>query len=92
MLTYEDCLELCELNQNEIDAIAEHEHIDRLQALAVGDHLVHCRGGETKIRKMIIDDIRHAQRHGDRSHEVRLRQALGHFIKTHPHQRSPGRL
>jgi len=92
MITFEDCLELCDLTQEQINAIAEHEHMDRMPALAAGDHLVHTRGGETKIRQMIIDDIRHAQRHGDHNHEVQLRQALVQFMKTHPHQRTSGRL
>jgi len=92
MITYEDCLDFCELTREQIDAIAEHEHMERLPALAAADHLVHTKGGETKIRQMIIDDIRHAQRHGDQSHETHLRQALVQFIKTHPHQRTERRL
>lgn len=88
MITYEDCLELCDLTQDQINAIAEHEHMDRLQALAAGDHLVHTKGGETTIRRMIIDDIRHARRLGQHRHEVQLRQTLTQFIKTHPHQRT----
>ena len=29
MLTFEDCLALCELTEDEIDAIAEHEQISQ---------------------------------------------------------------
>jgi hypothetical protein len=27
MLTFEDCLELCELTEDEVDAIAQHEQL-----------------------------------------------------------------
>ena len=84
MLTYEDCLDMCDLTQEEIDAIAEHEHTDRIHALATGGYLVQRKGGERMIRRMIIDDIRHAQEMGDNSHEKELKQVLVHFIKNHP--------
>ncbi|MCW8885056.1 MAG: hypothetical protein OQK12_07345 [Motiliproteus sp.] len=84
MLTYEDCLEMCELTPEEIEAIAEHEHLQRIQAIAKADYLVHTEGGERMIRKMIIDDIRHAQERGDAEHEADLKQVLALFIKTHP--------
>lgn len=85
MLTYEDCLDMCDLTQDEIDAIAEHEHMDRIQALATADYLVHSEGGERSIRKMIIDDIRTARSHGKQEHEAMLKQVLAHFIENHPH-------
>ncbi len=30
MLTFDDCLALCELTEEEIDAIAEHEHLPEI--------------------------------------------------------------
>ncbi len=85
MLTYQDCLDMCDLTHEEINAIAEHEHIDQYHALAAGGYLVQAKGGERLIRKMIIDDIRNAQAIGNRNHEEELKQVLGHFIHTHPH-------
>ncbi len=85
MLTYEDCLEMCELNQEEVDAIAEHEHLQRIQAIAKAEYLVHRDGGERMIRKMIIDDIHHAHELGDLSHEQDLKHVLALFITSHPH-------
>ncbi len=84
MLTYEDCLEMCELTQEEIDAVAEHEHLHRIQAIATANYLVHTDGGERMIRRMIIDDIRHAQKAGNCDHEADLKRVLALFISTHP--------
>jgi hypothetical protein len=91
MLTYEDCLELCDLTQEEIDAIAEHEHCEGIQALAKGSYLVHSEEGELKIRSMILDDIRHAQATGNRQHEMDLKRVLACFIKNHPQHKTAER-
>ena len=84
MLTYEDCLEMSELSLDEIDAIAEHESLQRIQAIATAEYLVHSEGGERLIRRMIIDDIRHAQAVGDEGHELDLKRVLALFVKSHP--------
>ena len=36
MLTYQDCVGLCELSEAEIRAIAEHEHLPEVVALELG--------------------------------------------------------
>lgn len=84
MLTYKDCLDWCELEQDEVEAIGEHEHLDRFIALAYGDNLNHRRDGARRMRKILIDDIRHAQRHHNLNHELELKQTLARHIKNHP--------
>jgi len=36
MLTREDCLALCELSEDEVAAIAEHEHVPEIVAMEMG--------------------------------------------------------
>ncbi|SIS77038.1 hypothetical protein [Neptunomonas antarctica] len=83
MLTYEECLDMCDLTQDEVSAIAEHEHVDPMIALAVGQYLC-CHNGDQKIKKIILDDISHAERTGNEKHAIVLRRVLEHFIATHP--------
>ncbi|MDO6562579.1 hypothetical protein Q4488_04195 [Amphritea sp. 1_MG-2023] len=83
MLTYEECLELSDLTEDEVEAIAEHEHTDPIIAMAMGHYLC-CHQGESKVKKIILEDIAKAQRRGDTKHEKVLRRVLAHFIKTHP--------
>ncbi len=83
MLTYEECLAMCDITQDEVSAIAEHEHIDPMIALALGQYLC-CHEGETVIKKIIIDDINHAEKTGNQDHAKVLRRVLQHFIATHP--------
>jgi hypothetical protein len=83
MLTYEDCLEVTGLAQDEVDAVAEFEHSPRLPALAECDFLLHSDGGVERVRYMIIDDIRHAQSCGKQQHARELRRVLIRFDKHH---------
>jgi hypothetical protein len=84
VLTYEDCLALCDLTPEEIDAIAEHEHIPPIVAAELGNYLVHSEDGEPCIRRFILDDIAHCRECGDAQREQQLIMVLKHFIATHP--------
>jgi hypothetical protein len=84
MITFNDCLALCELTEDEISAIAEHEHVPDTVALEMGSYLAHAPGGEVRIQRIIIDDISAAQRRGDLAHAARLKQTLRRFIEQHP--------
>jgi len=87
MLTWEDCLALCELDEDVIDAIAEHEHIPEMAALELGDYLVHHEDGVPRIRRMILDDIENAQAACNETHVAELKRTLAHFVayaRAHP--------
>lgn len=84
MLTLEDCIELCDLTEDEVDAIAEHEHIPTIIAAELGNYLCHSPDGVPMLRRMILDDIETARKAGHFEHELKLRLVLRHFIQTHP--------
>ena len=91
MLSYEDCIGLSELTQEEIDAIALHEHVPSIVALELGNYLLHSDDGIPMIKRIIVDDIEQARAHGDFRHAAKLRLALRHFVETHPlSQPAPG--
>jgi hypothetical protein len=83
MLTIQDCIELSELSEDEILAIAEHEHIPEMAAVEMGNYLCHTPSGEKRIRKMIIEDIQHARERGDAPHAAMLKTVLKHYIAEH---------
>ena len=83
MLTYEDCLGLCELTEDEIRAIAEHEHLPEIVALELGNSLIRGPDGELLVSRMLIEDIRAAQQRGDLVHAAKLKHTLRHFIEQH---------
>ena len=84
MLTYDDCLGLCDLTEEEIDAIASHEQLPQILAVELGNYLIHCSDGETRIKKIIIDDIEQAMQQGHQARVVQLKMVLKHFVETHP--------
>ena len=84
MLTYEDCVGLCDLTEEEVEAIAEHEHIPEIVAAELGSYLVHSDTGVPKIRRIILDDIQMAEKRGDKHHAIALKLVLKHFVDTHP--------
>jgi hypothetical protein len=83
MLTFEDCLALCELTEDEVDAIAEHEQISETVALELGSYLIHRPDGQLLIQHIIVDDILAARRRGDLAHAAHLKRTLRRFIEEH---------
>ena len=83
MLTFEDCLAFSELTEAEILAIAEHENLPEVTALELGNYLVHSPGGELRIKRMIMDDIKHAQHCGNHRRAAELKHVLRHYCEQH---------
>ncbi len=84
MLTYEDCVALSDLTEEEIEAIMEHEHLPAMVAAELGSYLVHSPEGVPMLKRMILDDIEAARSRGDLDHALKLRLVLRHFVQTHP--------
>jgi hypothetical protein len=87
MITLEDCIAFCGLTEEEVLAIAEHEHLPEIAATALAEYLLSQDHGSEKVRDMIVDDIRQAQLRGDRKYVLTLLHVLHQFLKTHPEAR-----
>ena len=83
MLTIEDCVALCGLTEEEVEAIAEHEHLPRMLATEMAAYLVETPTGERRIRRMIREDIEMASTRGDHAHAAKLKLVLKHFLEEH---------
>lgn len=84
MLTLQDCLGLCELTEDEVDAIAEHEHLPKIIAVELGNHLMLTPDGQRRIKQFILDDIAAAAARGAGPHALGLKDVLKAFCKAHP--------
>ena len=84
MLTREDCIGLSELSEEEIKAIAEHEHVPEIIALEFGNYLAQSPDGEVRIRRIILDDIDAAAARGDPRRSAKLKLVLKRFCDCHP--------
>jgi hypothetical protein len=84
MITLEDCVALCGLTEEEVLAVAEHEHLPEIAATALAQYLLEQEHGIEKIRDMVVDDIRDAQQRQDKPHVLTLLHVLHHFLTSHP--------
>jgi hypothetical protein len=84
VISLEDCIAFSGLTKQEVEAIAEHEHVPEIAAAAMGRYLLKEPHGAEKIRDMIRDDIRAALRRDDRDHARELLMALRHFLDVYP--------
>jgi DNA repair ATPase RecN len=89
MISLEDCVALCGLSEEQVLAIAEHEHLPEIAATALAQYLLKRERGMEKIRDMIVDDIRQAQRRQDKARILTLLHVLHHFLKSHPENCPP---
>ena len=83
MLTIQDCIDMCQLTEDEIAAVAEHEHVPYIIALEMGNYLCITADGERRLSSMIINDIEAARKHGHLRHAAKLRRVLQHFLEHH---------
>ena len=90
MITLEDCVGFCGLTEEEVLAIAEHEHLPEIAATALAQYLLSQEHGSKRVRDMIVDDIRRAQVNGVSKGKVLMQlHVLHHFLKTHPEATPP---
>lgn len=85
MLTIEDCIAMSDLTEDEVEAIAEHEHLPMMAALEMGWYLVQTPEGEERVREMIADDIAEAEAREDVARAARLKLTLRRYVETHHH-------
>ncbi len=86
MLTYQDCVELSDLTEDEIEAIAQHEHLPEMAALEMGSYLVHTPEGIPMIKRIILDDIEEARRHGHDREIAAVEAGVETFCRYPPKQ------
>lgn len=84
MLSWDDCLGLSSLTEEEIAAIAAHEHCPEIIAAELGNYLIDTPSGQKRISAMIRDDILQAEKCGDLYRATLLKYVLRHFMETHP--------
>ena len=71
MLTLQDCIELSDLSEEE------------MLAVEMGNYLTHTPSGEKRIKRMIVDDIKHAKETGEVKHAAMLKSVLKHYVAEH---------
>jgi hypothetical protein len=84
MISPEEIVGMTDLTEDEVAAVAEHEHTTDVLAAGLVEYLMHRHGGPQAINRMICEDIRAALHADDLAHARQLYAVLKHFIATHP--------
>lgn len=84
MLNLQDIIGMCDCTEEEIAAVAMHEHVPEAVAAELASYIIHSKDGVPKLRAIIKEDIEEAQRKGHTDQAAQLKQVLMHFIATHP--------
>lgn len=82
-LSIQDCIDMSDLTEDEILAIAKHENLPEVLAIELGSYMVHSASGEKRIRRMMQDDIRNARQRGNLKHAALLKSVLKHYLEHH---------
>ena len=61
MLTLKDCIDLSDLCDAEVAAIAEHEHVPEIVAAEIGCKLVNSPAGRLVLKRYIRENLVHAK-------------------------------
>jgi len=84
MLSMQDLIDYCDLEQGEIEAIAEHEHIPVAVAAELSEVLLCSPEGVCRLHSMIIENMEHALEEGQYQHVKDLAETYQHLQRTHP--------
>jgi hypothetical protein len=92
MITYNDCLGLSGLTQDEVSALARIKHLPEVVALEMGWSLCRTPEGKHVVKRMILDDIEAACGRADSRTAAKLALVLHRFLKDHEVRDPPGEL
>lgn len=84
MLAMQDLMDYCDLDEGEIRAIAEHEHVPMVIAAEMSECLLGSPEGVCRLHAMIVENIEHAVRCGQVGHARELADTYQHLLRTHP--------
>ncbi|KAG1694910.1 RNA polymerase sigma factor RpoD [Nymphon striatum] len=84
MLNLEDIIGMCDCTEEEIEAVAAHEHVPEAVASELANYIIHSDDGIPKLRRIIVEDIEDAQSKGQTERVAHFKEVLKHFIAAHP--------
>lgn len=84
MLSIRDCLDYCDLTEDEVALVAEHEGIPDAAAAQVVCGLVQTPEGVLLVTNYMLDLIERADEEGDHAKADRARSLCARFMADHP--------
>lgn len=79
MLTLQDCIGICGLNPDQVEAIADHEHLNMILAAEWAECMLDKPGGRDIVSHVLEDEAAHCRAAGDYQRSRRYQQGLAQF-------------
>ncbi len=83
MLTVQECVDMSELSNEAIRAIAAHEHIPEVVAAELGQELLKGTGGILEIQRILEEDLELAVQAGEQDQINDRKRVLERFIASY---------
>jgi hypothetical protein len=83
VLSLQDVFDFSGLNEEEIHAIAEHEHMSEVCAAGLGSSLLQTKQGTADIERFMREDVANANSHGQPIRAEACERVLAHFKENH---------
>jgi hypothetical protein len=84
MLSLQECLDFSDLSEDEIEAIAEHEHVPEIVAAEIGATLLQTTSGVCLIKLYLLENIEQARARKQFDKARRLEALYRRFDQAHP--------
>lgn len=84
MLSIRDCLDYCDLTDDEVQLIAEHEDIPDVAAAQLVCGLVQTPEGVVLLTRYMQDLIERANERGEHDKALRAMRVCAQFLHDHP--------
>ena len=79
MLSLQECMDMSDLGEDEIELIVAHENVPQIVAAGIGNDLLRTSRGTHRLRQIILEALELAAASGNLDRERRLRVALARF-------------
>jgi hypothetical protein len=84
MLTLADCVAFCGLSEDELQLVADHEHLPLVVAAELAADLLKTAKGTYLIRSYMLDQLAKAAANGEQQEAKRLDRIISKFVAGHP--------
>jgi hypothetical protein len=84
MLSLQECIDFSNLSEDEIEAIAEHEHVPEIIAAEIGSTLLQSSSGICLIKLYLLENLERARSLGQFEKARQLDKLYRRFDQEHP--------
>ena len=85
MLTLQDCIGFSGLTADQLEAVADHEHMDLIIAAEWAEATLDRPEGEEMVERMLAEEVEFCETHPKGDRLIRYQAGLDDFHKHHPH-------